>query len=605
MKSNLYYFCCFVLLFISCKSSAQNISLLKQFNGRYDFTFLGNTLNTIENNSIDGMPPPPCVVLTSSSATLNLNSSDTIETAYLYWAGSGTGDFNVKLNGQDVTGQRFFSIMNANSLPCFSAFADVTTQIEATGNGNYTLSDLDVSSVISDYCAAGGNFAGWAIIIVYKNDTLPLNQLNIYDGMQSVSANNPNLSFTLNSINVKDSIGAKIGFVAWEGDKNIANNERLIFNNNVLSNALNPATNAFNGTNSITGATDLYNMDLDVYDIHDNIQIGQQTASIRLTSSQDFVMINAVVTKLNSELPDARITIDNYQRLCNSRVIDVDYTVYNTNSTRILDANVPIAIYANDTFIQLTHSLGEILMGDSQSNSISLVIPDTIPLEFTLKFVVDSDANGASTILETNENNNVDSIDARLLVSPQFNVLQNVIACNEGLGKGHFDFSGYEQLVKTNTSDVASFFITAEDASENVNSIFNSSNFLAETTPKKIFVRIENPDHCFSVTSFDLLAKNCPPKIYNLVATTKDDYYDTLQSDGLRDIFLKYKLSIYNRWGTLIWTGSNSMPDWDGTSNEGSSISGKELPDGTYYYILDLNDPDYLNAMTGFIHLTK
>jgi hypothetical protein len=63
--------------------------------------------------------------------------------------------------------------------------------------------------------------------------------------------------------------------------------------------------NAFNGTNSFTGST-LYNMDLDVYNIQNN-NIGDTSAQIQLTSGQDFVMINAIVTKLNSQLPDATL----------------------------------------------------------------------------------------------------------------------------------------------------------------------------------------------------------------------------------------------------------------------------------------------------------
>jgi hypothetical protein len=43
----------------------------------------------------------------------------------------------------------------------------------------------------------------------------------------------------------------------------------------------------------------LYNMDLDVY-TQNNINIGDTSAQIQLTSGQDFVMINAIVTKLNS-----------------------------------------------------------------------------------------------------------------------------------------------------------------------------------------------------------------------------------------------------------------------------------------------------------------
>jgi hypothetical protein len=50
-------------------------------------------------------------------------------------------------------------------------------------------------------------------------------------------------------------------------------------------------------------------MDLDVYTIQNNINIGD-TSQIQLTSGQDFVMINAIVTKLNSQLPDATLRIN-------------------------------------------------------------------------------------------------------------------------------------------------------------------------------------------------------------------------------------------------------------------------------------------------------
>ena len=82
-----------------CSIYGQNISLYHQFNGRYDFTFIGNTMNLGENNETSG-----CVdlLLTSSTANLNLASTQTIQSAYLYWAGSGLGDFNVKLNGVEI-----------------------------------------------------------------------------------------------------------------------------------------------------------------------------------------------------------------------------------------------------------------------------------------------------------------------------------------------------------------------------------------------------------------------------------------------------------------------------------------------------------------------
>src|SRR5690606_41161480 len=58
--------------------------------------------------------------------------------------------------------------------------------------------------------------------------------------------------------------------------------------------------------------------------------------------------------------------------------------------------------------------------------------------------------------------------------------------------------------------------------------------------------------------------------------------------DGLRDIFINFKLEIYNRWGKLLWIGDNNKPDWNGYVGEG--IGSKLAPDGTYFYILYLNE---------------
>jgi hypothetical protein len=38
---------------------------------------------------------------------------------------------------------------------------------------------------------------------------------------------------------------------------------------------------------------------------------------------------------------------------------------------------------------------------------------------------------------------------------------------------------------------------------------------------------------------------------------------------GIRDIFLNFKISIYNRWGALLWEGNNNTSDWDGYASKG------------------------------------
>ncbi|MDX1463414.1 MAG: gliding motility-associated C-terminal domain-containing protein, partial [Marinirhabdus sp.] len=303
-----------LLLFLCATLSAQDIEQYQQFNGRFDYTALGNTLNTIENtNAVD------CTILTQSSAALTLEPGQTVEAAILYWAGSGSGDFDVALNGTPVSAERtfdfFFTATSGLEFVYFAASADVTDIVTNNGVGNYTLSGLDLQAVIPPYCSSNGgnstNFGGWALYVIYEDTSLPLNQIILFDGLEGVSTGNTEINILLEDINVLDNTGAKIGFLAWEGDQGIAVNETLSINGNVLSNdPLNPANNQFNGTNSFTGSDQLFNMDLDFYNIEENIQPGDTSASIQVTSGQDLVLINNIITVLNVELPDATIEVD-------------------------------------------------------------------------------------------------------------------------------------------------------------------------------------------------------------------------------------------------------------------------------------------------------
>jgi gliding motility-associated-like protein len=581
-------------------AAAQDIALYSQFNGRYDFVFAGNTMNLIENGAND-----PCNILTASSANLNLAPTDQIEAVYLYWAGSGTGDFDVRLNDTDIAATRTFSVILATTgMPFFSAFADVTSLVQTTGNGSYTLSNLDVSPWLNivNYCNNGTNFAGWALVAVYKNDALPLNQLNVYDGLQNVPGV---INITLDNLNVIDNDDAQIGFVAWEGDAFIANGETLSINGNPLSSLpLNPVNNAFNGTNSFTGSTQLYNMDLDVYNIQDNIAIGDTQATITLESAQDFVMVNAIVTKLNSQLPDATVSIDNVTRACDSRTITVDYTVYNVNSTNELEAGVPIRLYAENTFLDFDETTGIIPIGGSEPHTIELTIPEAVPDQFTLVIVVDDNGDGTGSVAELDETNNKATVAVDLLTSPEFNALEPVVACNEGFGSGTFDFSGQEDLVRVEPDDVVSFHETLLDCEQGTNAIQNTTAYHTDFTPMDIFVRIEN-ESCHSVTSFPLVTRNCPPRVYNYVSANEDGTNDFFFVEGLRDIFLNFEIEIYNRWGVLIWTGNQNSEDWKGVATKGLRVGGNQVPDGTYYYVVYLNDPDYDEPLVGFLYLNR
>jgi gliding motility-associated-like protein len=81
--------------------------------------------------------------------------------------------------------------------------------------------------------------------------------------------------------------------------------------------------------------------------------------------------------------------------------------------------------------------------------------------------------------------------------------------------------------------------------------------------------------------------------------------------DGKNDVFVingifaypESNLSIYNRWGVLIFEAKGYQNNWGGTNEKEQYVRGHELAVGTYFYILDLKDGS--DVMKGYIYLTR
>lgn len=79
-------------------------------------------------------------------------------------------------------------------------------------------------------------------------------------------------------------------------------------------------------------------------------------------------------------------------------------------------------------------------------------------------------------------------------------------------------------------------------------------------------------------------------------------YNDNLDLEFLADRSGIKKLQIFNRYGTLVFEKENYVNEWTGQSD-----SDDELPSGTYYYVIDLNQNDsvYGTQATGWIYLNR
>jgi len=551
---------------------AQDIELYQQFLGKYDFTMIGNTLNMEENGSGSS-----CNILTQSSATLNLGAGQTIEAAYLYWAGSGSSDqadLNIKLNGTDIVAERTFAVtIGGVNLPVFGAFTDVTSFVQTTGNGVYTVSDLDLTSIIFPYCidsgGGGTNFGGWSIVIVYGDPSLTNNLVNIYDGFERVDQNNNNISIQLTNLNVLHLVGNKIGFLAWEGDAFIANGEELRINNNLVSNPpLNPSNNAFNSTNSFTGSNQLWNMDLDFYDINNFTNIGDSSLTIDLQSLQDAVVINNIVLVLNSEVPDATINIEAAVGPCDVRDINVDYTVHNTIATDILPANTPIAFYANDTLVGTSVTVNDIPIGGSEDNSIVLTIPDSIPNSFTLTVSVDDDGTGNGTITEFLEDNNKDEVEILLGATPSIFPADNLTVCDpDNNGQATFDLTiPGNQLLGTQPGVIIRYYENDIDANAgNNNNITTPGSYTNTAATQTIYVRLEDPAGCFIVTSFTI--ELIPPALLPYTIPDLENCSEDQATTGIATDLTAHNDAVLNGADAALYTVSYYL-------NQNNAMSG-------------------------------
>jgi len=67
------------------------------------------------------------------------------------------------------------------------------------------------------------------------------------------------------------------------------------------------------------------------------------------------------------------------------------------------------------------------------------------------------------------------------------------------------------------------------------------------------------------------------------------------------DCGFSYNVKIFNRWGAEVYSMKNYQNNWDGFSNK-SVTSSNQLPSGTYYYIVEVNEGG-LEPIQGYIYL--
>ena len=297
------------------------LALFREFDGYMDYTSTAGTLRT-QPNTVD-----PCAITTSSSNTLTapIPAGATIEAAFLYWAHSGnTLDSQVTFEGTTVNAEIAYTT-GIFGLDFYGMWSDVTSLIQSIPDPSanvYDFSGLTIDNS-SSYCNSTVVLGGWSLMIFYSHPSLPASTINLYQGFDGNQ--NSSSTFSLSGFYAIGSTGAKTTALSWEGDQTLANNESLRFTtplsgtNNLTGDGDNNGTtvsNPFNSTNfdntvlPAVNNTASHGVDLDTYDVSSFILPGETSATTQVNVGQDYVIMNAVVLKVPSNLITGRVFED-------------------------------------------------------------------------------------------------------------------------------------------------------------------------------------------------------------------------------------------------------------------------------------------------------
>jgi gliding motility-associated-like protein len=92
----------------------------------------------------------------------------------------------------------------------------------------------------------------------------------------------------------------------------------------------------------------------------------------------------------------------------------------------------------------------------------------------------------------------------------------------------------------------------------------------------------------------------CRPNVFipNGFSPNGDGYNDYWEIIDITN-YPKAEVLIFNRWGNKVYEASPYQNDWNGVN-----MDGEGLPDGTYYYIINLNDDDN-TVYTGYVVINR
>ncbi|MDQ3108687.1 MAG: gliding motility-associated C-terminal domain-containing protein [Bacteroidota bacterium] len=194
----------------------------------------------------------------SSSDSLALPTCSEILWAGLYWGGEITNaaanyatrnQCKIKVNNGAYSNLTASALQdNTVGFNTYHCFLDVTTIVQTAGiNARFTVADVALRT------GGTNRFGGWSIVVVYKNDLLPMRNLTVFNGLSNVSVANSVTDVTVSGFLTPSSgpVTFEVGALTYDGDRSSVG-DQLLFNGGSgfvsISDADNNANDIFNST---------------------------------------------------------------------------------------------------------------------------------------------------------------------------------------------------------------------------------------------------------------------------------------------------------------------------------------------------------------------
>ncbi|MER5645461.1 hypothetical protein [Streptosporangium sp. NPDC002524] len=215
----------------------------------------------------------------SSTAGLTLSANAQVAYARLYWGGRGqtTTDTtglpagnrlapDISVRGRvliKAPGDTAYRTINASAADIgdtpdnvtadgivYGASADVTSLVASAGAGTYTVANVQAARGFDGL----GAFGGWSLVVAYRDSSLPLRNISVFDGFLEQQNGTPDTTINLSGFQTPTigAVNVQLGEIVYDGDNAIVGDSLSIKSTNgpltVLSDALHPANNFFNST---------------------------------------------------------------------------------------------------------------------------------------------------------------------------------------------------------------------------------------------------------------------------------------------------------------------------------------------------------------------